>query len=178
MTDKGKREAMKLGKQKMDTGKLWVKFQKFQQEVMWWVGKLPWNSILAARPLVIKLVGWCMNIKLNGRHAKESELYRYLVRWAIYFSSCSWELVFVKCLLKLDLTVIVWFGWWLQEYSSLCKVFWQSDWRPEHEEQHSSVGLDCTDDADAEYLEAIMLSLLEEDEGNLSPHYDANSTQV
>ncbi|KAH7653905.1 NAC domain-containing protein [Dioscorea alata] len=62
----------------------------------------------------------------------------------------------------------------VQEYSSLCKVFWQSDWRPEHEEQHSFVDAD----ADAEYLEAIMLSLLEENEGNLSPHYDANSTQA
>ncbi|KAM0950429.1 putative transcription factor NAM family [Dioscorea sansibarensis] len=65
-----------------------------------------------------------------------------------------------------------------QEYSSLCKVFWQSDRKPEHEEQRSFVGLDCTDDADAEYLEPMLLFLLEEDEGNRSPHYDANLTQA
>ncbi|KAJ0982179.1 hypothetical protein J5N97_010434 [Dioscorea zingiberensis] len=69
-----------------------------------------------------------------------------------------------------------------KEYSSLCRVFRQSDQNPKHEEQLKCVDANCMDDADVdgERVEAMLRLFLEEEERNHSLHDDdgANQTQV
>ncbi|KAJ0982170.1 hypothetical protein J5N97_010425 [Dioscorea zingiberensis] len=59
-----------------------------------------------------------------------------------------------------------------KEYSSLCRVFRQSDQNPKHEEQLKCVDANCMDDADVdgERVEAMLRLFLEEEERNHSLH--------
>lgn len=85
----------------------------------------------------------------------------------------------------------------LQDNITLCRFFLQEDERLENAEQHSPVKSDnrengnpvtsddgeqcdpgCPNDADGEYVEAMLLSLLEQDEGNSSPRNGENGSQV
>ncbi|KAG1366945.1 NAC domain-containing protein 96 [Cocos nucifera] len=61
-----------------------------------------------------------------------------------------------------------------QDYCSLCRVF-QINERPNHEEQHNSI---IADAADGDYLECVLLNLLEQEENNLSSRDAVNRSQM